>query len=87
MQRLDDLPADRQAQAGVLPEALALRPFRVEAVENVLQVGIGDARPIVLHAEFRKVAGGPHAHDDPPARRQLGRNSRQRRAGAVHKFK
>ncbi len=36
--RFDDLPRDRQAEAGILPEALAGGPVGVEALENAVDV-------------------------------------------------
>ena len=53
MQRLDDLPADRQAKAGMLAELFAVRPFRVKPVEDVFQVGFRNPWPLILDADFR----------------------------------
>ena len=43
-QSLDDLPADGEAEAGVLAEAFVLGAFGIEAVEDVFELGVGDAR-------------------------------------------
>ena len=69
VQRLDDLPADRQAQAGMLAELLALRPLGVEPVEDVLQLGLGNAGPLVLDGEFHLAAGLAGAQPDAAVRR------------------
>ena len=44
--RTDDLPRDRQAQAGVRPEFFAARALAVKAVEDRLQLVVGDAGPL-----------------------------------------
>src|SRR4051794_29649370 len=68
IERFDDLSADRQPQPGMLAKALAARPLRVEPVENMLEVGIRNARTVVLDAQFRDSAGIAHPHDDSPTR-------------------
>src|SRR4051812_49228391 len=67
-----DLPADRQPQPGMLPKALAARTFRIKPVEDVFQVGIGDARPLVLDRQFRHAIGLAHPYGDPAAGRAEG---------------
>ena len=53
--RLDDLPRDRQAEAGILAEALT-GPVGVEAFENPLE-GMGrNARPVVVDDDLEAVA-------------------------------
>src|SRR5258705_8838739 len=49
--RLDDLLRDRQAEAGMGAEFLARRPLAVEAVEDRRELGIGDARPLVVDGD------------------------------------
>ncbi len=46
--RLDDLPADRQAEAGILAERLAGRPVGIEALEDAVDVVGADARAVVV---------------------------------------
>ena len=54
--RFDDLPRDRQAEAGVLAEALA-RPVRIEALENPLE-GIGrNAGAVIIDDDLEAFAG------------------------------
>src|SRR5262249_53059821 len=61
--RLDDLQRDRQAQAGVLAEAL-VRAVGVEALEYLLHGVRVDARPVVVDRDLDLVAqipaGNPH---------------------------
>ena len=54
--RLDDLPRDRQAEAGVLAEALP-RPIGVEALEDAFEGAGGDARPVVVDGKVVEVRG------------------------------
>ena len=44
---LDDLPADTQAEAGVLPERLAGRPLRIEALEDIFLLARRNAGPLI----------------------------------------
>ena len=60
--RLDDLPADRQAEAGILAERLARRPVGVEALEDAVDVVGADARAVVVDGQ-----------DDVPCRRATAR--------------
>ena len=53
--RLDDLPGDRQAEAGILAEAL-VRPVGVEALEDLLEARRADAGPVVLDDDLDLVA-------------------------------
>src|SRR5262245_55074610 len=46
--RLGDLPADRQAQTGILPETFRFRPVGIEALENAVDIFRLDAGPVVL---------------------------------------
>ena len=55
--RLDDLPADRQAEAGILAEGLAGRTVGVEALEDALDALGPDARPIVVDSDDDALAG------------------------------
>ena len=52
MQRLDDLTADRQAKTGMLAELFAVRPLRIKPVEDMFQVGLRNAGPLILDADF-----------------------------------
>src|SRR6185437_10427869 len=63
-QRLDDLPADRQAEAGMLAETLALRALRIEPVENMLEPILGDAGAVILDADLHHAAGLARAETD-----------------------
>ena len=53
--RLDDLPGNRQAEPGILAEAL-VGPIGVETLENPLEGMGGNARPIVVDADLETVA-------------------------------
>ena len=53
--RLDDLARDREAKAGVLPEAL-MRPVGVEALEDALHRLRLDARPVIVDRDLDRVA-------------------------------
>ena len=46
--RLGDLPADRQAETGVLAEVLAFGTVGVEALEDPVDVLGANAGPVVL---------------------------------------
>ena len=56
--RLDDLARDRQAEPGVLSEAL-VRAVGVEALEDALERMGGDARPVVVDDDLDAVARSP----------------------------
>ena len=49
--RLDDLPADRQAEPGILAERLARRPVGVEALEDAVDVVGADAGAVVVDGD------------------------------------
>ena len=61
---LDDLLGDRQAQAGILPEAL-FRPVGVETLENLIERIRTNSGPVVIDQDFNLVfqpaAGNAHA--------------------------
>src|SRR6185437_5558305 len=71
--RLDDLLTDRQAKAGILPEAL-MRPISVEALEDLVQRFGTNARAVVvdhdLHLVFQPAAC--HAHSAAGRRERAG---------------
>src|SRR5690606_38029973 len=54
---LDDLPADRQAQPGVLAERFASRPVRIEPFEDPLDIVSADAGAVIVHGEQNAGAG------------------------------
>src|SRR5580700_2016316 len=53
--RFDDLPRDREAEAGVLAEAL-VGPVRIEALENSFERVLGNAGAFVLDDDLDKIA-------------------------------
>ena len=59
----DDLLGDRQAEAGILPEAL-IRPVGVEALEDLIQGFRADARTVIVDHDLDLVlepaAGDAH---------------------------
>src|SRR5262245_51380552 len=62
--RLDDLAADRQAEAGVLAESLARRTIRIKALEDAVDVVGADAGAVVVDGDDDMAAAARHADDD-----------------------
>ena len=59
--RLDDLLGDRQAETGILPEAL-MRPVGIEALENLID-GVGpDAGTVIVHDDLDLVLQPARRH-------------------------
>ena len=56
--RLDDLARDRQAEAGILAEAL-IGPIGIKTLENALEGIGGNARPVIVDDDLEAVASGP----------------------------
>jgi hypothetical protein len=65
----DDLARDRQAQARMLAELLALGTRAVEALEDPLEARLRDARPLVGDGDLHHPADARGGERDPPARR------------------
>src|SRR6476661_5633008 len=64
-----DLPRDVKAEPGVLPEIL-LRPVGVEALEDALEIFLGNARALVLDGDLDFGTDPPRHHRYAPARRR-----------------
>ena len=73
--RLDDLPADRQAEAGILAERLAGRPVGVEALEDAVDVVGADARAIVVDGQTMNL---PAARDSDTVMRPPSSGTKER---------
>lgn len=69
-QGLDDLLADRQAQAGMLAEILAARPLGIKAVENVVELGLRDAGAFIADRNLHHAARRHRAEQDLAIRRR-----------------
>src|SRR5258708_33226062 len=67
--RDNDLPRDRQAETRMGAEFFTLGAVAVEALENLLEFVVGDARPFVLDRDFHHVPVARRDQPDGAARR------------------
>ena len=76
--RLDDLAADRQAEAGILAERLARRPVGVEALEDAVDVVGRMPGPLSSTVTMMQLAGARQRDDDAAARPRARRSGHSR---------
>ena len=63
LQSLDDLAADREAKSRVLAELFPRRALGVKPVEDMLELGGRDPRPLILYGNFHewgRLTGAQH---------------------------